>query len=206
MVNDIINKKEKDKLIKKIDENEPIRLSEPRVLPLEESEWNDEVLKILKTVGRRNLLNIFTTVARHPKLLKQLIYFGNQILTKSSIPAREREILILRIGWLCHSEYEWGQHTKIGKLCGLSDDDLKRIIEGPDAEGWDSFESALIQSVDELHIDSFINDKTWERLKEKYDTKQLIEVVFTVGYYNMVSIVLNTLGIQLDEGIEGFPL
>ena len=126
-------------------------------------------------------------------------------LFKSTLPPRDREILILRIGWLCQAEYEWGQHVIIGKQCGLNDEEIIRIIEGPDVEGWNSFDAALLRAVDELYIDAFISDSTWQNLSEKYNTHQLIDLVFTVGQYNLVSMVLNTLGVQLEEGIDGFP-
>ena len=131
--------------------------------------------------------------------------FGNHVLFKSTLPLRDKEILILRIGWLCQAEYEWGQHVIIGKRCGLSDEEIIRIIEGPDVEGWNSFDATLLRSVDELYIDAFICDSTWQSLSEKYNTHQLIDLVFTVGQYNLVSMVLNTLGVQLEEGIDGFP-
>ena len=123
----------------------------------------------------------------------------------STLPAREREILILRIGWLCRSEYEWGQHVEIGKRSGLSDEEIIRISVGADAPEWSEREAALIRAVDELHGDAFIQDATWRVLSSHYDTRQLIDLVFTVGQYNMVSMALNTFGVQLDERLSGFP-
>jgi alkylhydroperoxidase family enzyme len=127
------------------------------------------------------------------------------VLFKSTLPPREREILILRIGWLCRSEYEWGQHVLIGKQCGLNDEEIQRIIEGPDAIGWDSFETTLLRAVDELYIEAFISNETWENLSKRYDAKQLLDLIFTVGQYHLVAMVLNTLGVQPDKGIKGFP-
>jgi hypothetical protein len=93
----------------------------------------------------------------------------------------------------------------IGKQCSLTDEEIRHITEGPDAEGWNPFDVALLRAVDELYIDSFISDTTWNALTERYNTHQLLDVIFTVGQYNLVSMTLNTLGIQMDEGIEGFP-
>jgi alkylhydroperoxidase family enzyme len=181
-------------------------LSKPRVYPIPESEWSAEVRELLpRGVGKGRILNIFTTFARHPKLLKRWLVFGNHILFKSTLSAREREILILRIGWLCRSEYEWGQHAIIGRDAGLSDEEIRRITEGPAAPGWDPFEANLLTAVDELHRDSMIGDKTWAALSARYDTQQLMDVVFTVGQYTLVCMALKTLGVQLDDGIAGFP-
>jgi len=191
-----------------INSNTITRLSRPRIPPLKESEMDENAIKLLKpakALGRGKYLNIFTTLIRHPKLYKAWNTFGNYILGQSKIPAREREILILRIGWLCQSEYEWGQHVVIGKLCGLKEEEINQIIEGPDSKGWNPFESALLSAVDELYENSFISDSTWNILSGKYDEQQLIDLIFTVGQYNLVSMVLNSLGIQLDENYKGFP-
>jgi len=151
------------------------------------------------------IINIFTTLARHEKLLKRWLVFARHILGKSSLPAREREILILRIGWLCQAEYEWGQHVKIGKENGLTDDEIQGIIEGPDSNKWNKFDATLLRAVDELYYDSFISDPTWKTLTEQYNTQQLIDLVFTVGQYNLISMALNTLGVQLEDDTKGFP-
>lgn len=178
----------------------------PRVAPLPESEWNDEVRQILAAsqMGGR-VLNIFSTLARHPDLLRRWLVFGTHVLLKSTIGARERELVILRTGWNCRAEYEWGQHVLIGKQCGLSDEEIVRIADGPDAPGWDPFDAALLRAADELHRDSRIGDATWQALSARYDTQQMIDLVFAIGQYTLVSMALNTLGVQLDEGIPGFP-
>ena len=203
MVKKYIMNKEKELVNKKIGNRDLIRLTEPRINPLPFSEWDEELQKIWKR--GKGVINVQRTLAHHPKLLNRWRVFGNHVLLKSSLPSRDREILILRIGWLCGSEYEWGQHVEIGKKTGLTDEEILRIIEGPDAKGWDKFDSTLLRAVDELFYDSFICDDAWNALAEKYNTHQLMDVVFTVGQYNLVSWALNTLGVQRDEGIGGFP-
>ena len=95
---------------------------------MEKSEWTDEVRERMERMNRDgDVLNIFKTLAHHPKLFKRWLVFSNHVLFKSSLPTRDREILILRIGWLCRSEYEWTQHVAIGKECGLTDEDIRKI-------------------------------------------------------------------------------
>jgi 4-carboxymuconolactone decarboxylase len=184
-----------------------MRLTEPRIEPVKRSEWTDEVKELLapmeKAGGR--VLNIFATLARYPKLAKRWLVFGNHVLFKSSLPARERELVILRIGYLCKCDYEWGQHVVIGKESGLSDADIKRIPDGPDAKGWKPFDSLLLRATDELFTDAFIGDATWGGLGERYNQRQLMDLVFTIGQYTMVSMALNSFGVQLDAGITGLP-
>lgn len=175
---------------------------------MEESEWNEEMKTLLKPLTDKKsgrILNIHKTLIRHEKLYKRWSVFGRHVLFKSSLPARERELLILRIGWLCQAEYEWGQHVMIGKANGLTDEEIQRITKGPDSEGWDRFDATLLRAVDELYYNTIISHITWKPLTERYDTHQLLDLIFTVGQYNLVSMALNTLGVQLEEGTKGFP-
>jgi 4-carboxymuconolactone decarboxylase len=181
-----------------------MRLSQPRVPPIrDESDLDEEARALLGGTSLGPAVNIFRTFIRHPKLFKRWLVFANHILFKSTIPARDREILILRTGWRCRAEYEWGQHVIIGRAAGLTDEEILRITEDP--AGWDPFEAALIRAADELHDDDIVSDETWAALSEHYSTQQLMDVVFTVGQYTLVSMTLNSFGVQLDTGVPGFP-
>ena len=183
-----------------------MRLSQPRVPPVtDESSLDDEARHLLQVTSLGPAVNIFRTLAHHPKLFKRWLVFGNHILFQSTIPPREREILILRTGWRCRAEYEWGQHVIIGKAVGLSDDEIRRIADGPEAPGWDPFDAALLRAADELHDDNIVGDATWKALSERYSTEQLMDAVFTVGQYTLVSMALNSFGVQLDPDVPGFP-
>jgi 4-carboxymuconolactone decarboxylase len=183
-----------------------MRLKQPRIPPLPQAEWDTETTELMQSLQREGrVYNIFATLARHPKLLKRWLVFGNHVLSKSALPAREREIVILRMGWLGRAEYEWGHHVAIGKEAGLSSADIRRVAAGPDAPGWDPFEAALLRAVDELHADSCIADSTWKTLAGRYNTEQLLDLIFTAGQYTMVSMALNSCGVQLEEGFERFP-
>ena len=186
---------------------ERIRLKEPRIKPLAESEWTAEQQRILNKYrmpdGR--FPNILTTLANHPKLLEKYMGIAPYIAGETTIPPREREIIILRIGWLCRSEFEFGWHTLYGRSAGLTDEEIKRIMKGPRAAGWDPFDATLLLAVDELYYDAFITDATWNALAKRYNQQQLMDVVVTVGQYNLVSMFLNSFGVQLDEGVPGFP-
>ena len=183
-----------------------MRLSEPRVPPLDPESLTDEQREIAvkASPGDAGLLNITKTLVRHPKLLKRWNVFAGHVLVKSSLPPREREIAILRVGWLCRAEYEWAQHVVIGRQCGLDDEAIERIKAGPDASGWTAHESAILRATDELHEDSFIRDATWAALAATWSQEQLMDFVFAVGQYHLVSMALNTLGVQIDPGLRGF--
>jgi len=179
-----------------------VRPEKPRLDPMPAEDLPPE---IRERFGTGNVLRIFRTLAHHPKLMTRWLVFGNHILAKSTLPARDREILILRIGWLCRAAYEWGQHVLIGRDSGLSDAEIERIADGPDAPGWDDFDRALLRATDELHADACVSDDTWAALRTRYDDQQCMDLVFTVGQYNLVSMALNTFGVQPEEGSPALP-
>lgn len=179
-----------------------MRLSKPRVEPLEADAMDPEIRAMF---GDGPILRIFRTLARHPKLMKRWLVFGNHVLAKNSIGAREREMAILRVGYRCRAAYEWGQHVVIARASGLSDEEIARIAEGPDAPGWSDLERAILRAADELHEDQFVGDETWAALAAHWNVQQLMDLVFTVGQYTVVSMALNTLGVQPEEGAPELP-
>jgi 4-carboxymuconolactone decarboxylase len=149
------------------------------------------------------VVNIFRVLMQHPKLTRAWAKFANYILSdQQTLAPREREILILRIGWLNQAPYEFEQHVRIGKAAGLTDDEIDRIGKGPKA-GWNKHEAALIQAADDLFENSVVSDVTWKTLSELYSTEQMMDAVFTVGQYNLVSWALNSLGVPLDDYLPG---
>ncbi|MFT5417679.1 MAG: 4-carboxymuconolactone decarboxylase [Gammaproteobacteria bacterium] len=183
-----------------------MKLSSPRIEPLEESQWNDAQREILEPIkGKQPFYNVMGTLSRHVDAAQKFQVWAHHIMGETStILPRERELLILRVGWLCDAEYEWGQHVIFGRSVGLSDEEIARIKLGPDAAGWTRFESALLLAADELHNDSFISDATWASLSSQFSDQQMMDVIFTVGQYHTVSMALNSLGVQLDKGVGGF--
>jgi 4-carboxymuconolactone decarboxylase len=179
----------------------------PRIPALPPDEWDPETRDALaqSLAGPDGSpLNIFATLANHPKLLKRWMVFANHVLSKSTLSLRHRELLILRTGWLCGSEYEWGQHVLLARRCDITDEEIARVQAGPDAAGWDPFEAALLRAADDLHTDAMVSGATWAALAERYDTEQLLDTVFTVGQYHTVAFALNSCGVQLDAGVPGF--
>ncbi len=144
------------------------------------------------------LFNIFKVLANHPNLVKRWTPFAGHILSKQTLPFRDRELLILRIGWLNQAEYEFAQHELIAKRGGVPEADIERIKKGPAAD-WSEHEKALMQAADDLYNDSVVSDATWATLSKTYSTQQMMDVVFTIGQYNLVSWALNSFGVPLDD-------
>ena len=178
----------------------------PRIPPLPPEERDEQQRELLDGVSASSApaANIFSTLVRHPGLYRKWLPFGGKLLGGGKLPPRDRELLILRTGWLCNAEYEWAQHREISKSIGISDEEIARVRSGPDAPGWDPFDATLMKAADELHADARIADDTWAKLAARYDEKQLIEVPMLVGHYHMVAFTLNSLGVPLEDGLAGF--
>jgi alkylhydroperoxidase family enzyme len=176
---------------------------EPRLAPLPEAEWDDVQRPLLERIIQGPTVNIYATLARNPEVLDRMTALG-RALRGDGLTLRHREVLILRTGWNCRSSYEFAQHRRLATQGGMTDDDLRRIVTGPDAPGWDPFEAALCRAADEIHRDNRVGDSTWATLAATYDDAQLVQAVALVGYYHLVSFTLNTLGTPLEPGARGY--
>ena len=184
--------------------NDIFRPSSPRIPPFPAGERDAESRVLIDSIGSSATDNTFDTLARHPNLLRQWMPFTIALAVTGVLPPRLREFGILRTGWLCRSEYEWGQHAVLARRVGISDEEIARVKSGPEATGWTELERAMLRAVDELHSDACVTDDTWTVLAAHLDERQLIEVPMLVGQYHIVSFTLNTLGIQREPGLAGF--
>lgn len=181
----------------------------PRIPPTTAADRDERTEELLAAFRRADGtdLNIFATLAHHPKLLKRWSAFGGTLLFGGTLPGRDRELLILRTAWLCQAEYEWGQHVLIGRASGITEEEIDRIPNATISDEWSTQDQALLRAADELHASSVISDGTWKVLADRYDYQQLIEVCMIVGQYHLVAFTLNSLGVELepDPGLARFP-
>jgi 4-carboxymuconolactone decarboxylase len=180
----------------------PARLTKPRIAPLPEAQWTDvhkQLVAKYSPDGRAG--NGIKTLLNVPQLVDGMMPFENYITRDSSLSPRHREILILRTGWLLGNEYVWSEHAAIARKAGLTAAELRRIAQGPDANGWDPFEATLLRAADQLFRNSSVNDATWKALAASYDLYHLMDTVMTVTDFTTVSLMYNSLGVQPDEGV-----
>jgi 4-carboxymuconolactone decarboxylase len=151
------------------------------------------------------VFDLFKVLANHPKAMKRLGVWGNHVLLKSSLPARDRELLILRTGWLCTARYEWAHHSQIGlETAGLSPRDREAAMIGPDTPGLSEHDAALLRLADDMVLRHRAGDASWAALAKTYSTEQMMDAVFTVGNYTMMSMALNSFGVQLEPSYESY--
>jgi alkylhydroperoxidase family enzyme len=155
-----------------------------------------------QTKDRPKALNALGTLARHPALTAAFNTFNGYILFASTLTPRQRELLVLRVATLRGSAYEWEQHRVLAGDVGLDPVEVERIAAGPDASGWSPFESAMLRAVDELIGDGEIADPTWQLLAAEFDDQQLMDLVFTVGAYEILALAFRSFRIELDEDLK----
>ena len=182
------------------------RLKQPRVPALPESEWSDEQRKLVAAhTDARPVLNLYATILNHPALYGPRLKFGSYLQRDSLLPPKTRELAIMRTAVLTKTEYEWGHHVEAAQKAGFTDEEIRRIAAGPDAPGWSEEHAAVLRAVDELRREAFVSDRTWKTLAKYYDTKRLIEIIYTTGGYTMTALAINSLGIQLEPGYPSLP-
>jgi alkylhydroperoxidase family enzyme len=170
--------------------------SSPRIAPLTPDEQSDVQRELLAGTPP---LNIFATLVRHPGMYRRWAPFGGKLLAGAKLPPRDREIVILRTAFRCGASYEWGQHVQIARDAGLTDDDIRRVAAGADADGWADGDDVVVRAVDQLTDDHCIDDATWAQLAERFDEQQLIELPVLSGHYAMLAGALNSYGVQPER-------
>lgn len=152
-----------------------------------------------------NAVNVLATLATNRKVSKAFGGFAQMLLFDGSVDARLREIVILRMGWNCQAVYEFGQHTLFGRSVGLTDAEIFLITRPIGLGSWTPVEAALLQMTDDLYTDDCVSDATWAELAKSFDNAEILEFMAAALCYRVVSGLLNSCGVQLDEGVPGWP-
>lgn len=194
-----------------------------RIRPLEIGDWSPRILEKLAKMARaappkaevkgddrgwkqgRALPEMLKTVAHHPELMDPFLDFSAVIAQRGALSRRDSELLAMRAAWNCQSEFEWGHHLEYALEAGLSREQIARIPLGPTAEGWSANERTLLEAADELHARQHVSDEVWAKLAAEYSDKQLVEILFVVGQYTMLSMFVNSSGVALEPGYEPLP-
>jgi len=189
--------------------------SGPRVAPLLPPDWQADAHDALSVFpaardfvlagwrsGQTDVqgINLMGTQLRHPALAKATLPLNAHVAKGITVSTRVRELLILRVAWLQRSEYEYVQHIRQGRLAGLTDAEIERVQYGADAPGWHPLDADIVRAVDEMQKLARIQDATWARLAAHFDERQLMDLVYIVGCYGVMSMFCNTFGVELEPG------
>jgi len=165
-----------------------------RLRPVPYEKWDGEVLRPLtggRTVPPSNALGL---LLNHPQLAKAFLTFSTHLLYRSTLPARTRELTILRVAWRHRCRYEWAHHVLIAREAGVTEEELDEVRQGAG--------TLLNQAVDELETTSYLSDEVYEELAKHMDERQLMDFVFTVGAYRLQAMAYNTFEVEPDPGMD----
>lgn len=149
--------------------------------------------------------NVIATLSHNRTIRDAVNTLSQAVLFKSDLPRRQIEIAVLRMGWNCQSVYEFGQHTLFGRDVGLSDEEIYLTTRPISQGGWAPDDAAILQLVDDLYADDCVSDPTWAEASRHFNAQDLVHLVATAGCYRLVSGFLNTAGVELDDGVPGWP-
>jgi 4-carboxymuconolactone decarboxylase len=169
----------------------------PRIVP------TDERPPSLTTAMKAH--NVRATLATNPTVAAGMAAMGRALLQEGTIAPRAREMVILRMGWLCQSLYEFGQHTLMARTVGLSDAEIELLTRPLELGAWSAADRALLEMVDDLYRDDCVSETTWAELVVHFDHHDILEYMAATLFYRMVSGILNSCGVELDEGVPGWP-
>jgi 4-carboxymuconolactone decarboxylase len=164
-----------------------------RIQPLPYAEWDIEALSVISPGRKLPPNNVLGLLARHPALARAFLTFNAHLLTASTLPARTRELAILRIAWRRRCRYEWAQHVLIARRAGITDEEIAGVRSGA--------ATLINRAVDELDDDSCLSDETYRALAAELDERQLMDLVFTIGTYGLLAVAFNTFGVELEPGL-----
>jgi 4-carboxymuconolactone decarboxylase len=156
---------------------------------------------VARFFGRSQVPDVFALFHINARLFWPWIVFASRLMPRGRLPARERELVILRTAWNCRSRYEWGQHVEIGLRVGLTDAEIVQLAQAPQAFA-NERARLLLAACDELFRDQVVSPPTWTALAAHYDPKRLIEITILAGHYQMLAGLLNTAGLALEPSIE----
>ncbi len=181
----------------------PSKAGPARIAPITpEEEASDKVRAYFAAMegpgGRKGgtKLNLVLTLANYPELATRYHQFGMHVINFTSLPPRLMEIVTCRTAWLYRSDYEWTKHTAKARKLGVTEAEIEAISHGHYAGIFSPLETHALNATDQLHANTAINDATWTGLAQGLDEKQLLDLLFTVGSYAMLAMVLNGVRVQ----------
>lgn len=152
-----------------------------------------------------NAVNVLATMAHNGKVARGVNALAQAVVLDGAVARRQVELAILRTGWRCRSEYEFGQHTLFGREAGLTDEEIYAITLPLDAHAWSDADRTVLRITDELYDDDCISDDTWAAATAHFSAAGIVQLIAATGCYRLMSAFLNSTGVERDDGVPGWP-
>jgi 4-carboxymuconolactone decarboxylase len=147
--------------------------------------------------------DIIGLLARHPKMARAFLTFNGFLLQRGELPARLRELTILRVALSRRSAYEWGQHARMAARSDISEDEIARLARGND--GFEGADRLVLDATDELLAAGHARWETWQALAESLGEHAAMEFIFVVGVYTLSAMAFETWGLPAAPGTAPLP-
>lgn len=173
-----------------------------RVKLLEKMDVDPTVAKVYQKFedDGRKVLNLLKALAHSPKILRDFSRMGITLLFKGDLSPDLRELAILRVGNLAQANYEWTQHVPIALRAGVNQKQIDALSDWNTATVFNDRQRAVLKYTDEVSQNIRAADETFAAIQEFLSEKEIIELTVTIGYYGMVSRILEALQIELENG------
>jgi alkylhydroperoxidase family enzyme len=172
------------------------------------SELRSDVAELLPLIAQpgREPARTMAVLARQPDLLAPFSAGAAALALNGVLNNRHHELLALRAARNCRSAFEWVEHVEYARAAGISDAEIAAVAQpATDADRWPPLERALLHAADELHAQCDVTDVTWNVLTESLEPAALVELLFVIGQYTMLSMVANSAGIEPPPGAHPVP-
>jgi alkylhydroperoxidase family enzyme len=179
-----------------------------RVPQLGPDEWTEEAMGVFKVLigaaagqssaAQQTQNHVLRTFTQYPQLTKPFLEFNRRVLMETSLPHRLRQIAISRTAWIRRAVYMWSSHLRVSLSIGMGREDFEALKVGASSPHWTPFEAILVGAVDDLVGGATMSDETWAALSKELDTKQIMDLLFTVGCYDLLAMVFNSLRIERE--------
>jgi alkylhydroperoxidase family enzyme len=152
-------------------------------------------------------LAIFQVLLNHPKLAAAFNDLLATMLWRGSLDPRLRELVIMRIGWLTASDYEWTQHWRVAQGLGVSAEDLLGVRDWQAHQSFGPAERAVLAATDDVVRDGAVSAASWSACQRELGTDPavLVELVTAISAWRMVASILHSLQVPLEDGVASWP-
>ena len=165
-----------------------------RIPPVAPENFTEEQAEL---IGDWKHLTFSRVIVNNPKMYRTFVPHIEAVIARSSLPPRDRQVIVLRTLACCNDTYELAHHITISRNAGISDAEIAAFQSG-EGDCLSDFDRPLIDAADELRHDQFISDATWQLLAKRYSVEQLMEVVFVAGCYQTMAMLTKTFGMQVE--------
>lgn len=182
----------------------------PRIPLLPREEWTDAARDVFaywegptaRENGSRS--NTMMVLANHPRLALASLDLGRYMLVDSSLTKRQKELVVLRVAWRYSSAYQWAHHVHAGRQIGMTDAEFEALQNPDPSPVWNEQDQALISAIDQLCDAGRIDDETWTALAAAMDKQQIMDFLYSVGFFTMNAWAFGAMGVQLEPEFESF--